>query len=145
MHGAATRVSVADTAFAARQPQWDFDAIGQWTDPAESAQHIAWVRALWDEIEPNLQATAYVNHLSPDDRPEKVRASFGENYERLCELNRAPHIDRPLPELSLEHVAQFVEQRLRRDDDMLADTVFEEFVAGAAGDQRRDQHVRVEQ
>lgn len=66
--------------------------------------------------------------------------------ERLREqLSRAPHIGRPLSELSLEHVAKFVEQRLRRDDDMLADAVFEEFLAGAAGDQRRDQHVRVEQ
>ena len=32
MHGAATRVPVDDTAFAARRPQWDFDAIGQWTE-----------------------------------------------------------------------------------------------------------------
>jgi len=47
MHGAATRVPVAETAFAARRPQWDFDAIGQWTDGARSAEHIAWVRALW--------------------------------------------------------------------------------------------------
>jgi FAD/FMN-containing dehydrogenase len=88
MHGAATRVPASNTAFAARQPQWDFDAIGQWTEPAESARHISWVRALWDEIEPNLLATAYVNHLSPDDRPEKVRASFGENYGRLRQLKR---------------------------------------------------------
>jgi len=88
MHGAATRLPVSNTAFAARQPQWDFDAIGQWTEPAESTRHITWVRALWDEIEPNLLATAYVNHLSPDDRPEKVRASFGENYGRLRQLKR---------------------------------------------------------
>ena len=26
------------------------------------------------------------NHLAEDDRPEKVRASFGENYGRLREL-----------------------------------------------------------
>jgi hypothetical protein len=88
MHGAATRVPVDDTAFAARRPQWDFDAIGQWADPAESSRHIAWVRDFWHEIEPNLEATAYVNHLSADDRPEKVRASFGQNYERLCQVKR---------------------------------------------------------
>jgi len=27
-----------------------------------------------------------VNHLAADDRPEKVRASFGENYGRLRAL-----------------------------------------------------------
>jgi len=86
MHGAATRVSPTQTAFAARRPQWDFDAIGQWTDAAQSPQHIAWVRRLWEQLEPHLQGSAYVNHLAADDRPEKVRASFGTNYARLREL-----------------------------------------------------------
>ena len=86
VHGAATRVSPTATAFAARRPQWDFDAIGQWTDAAQSPQHIAWVRKLWERLEPHLQGSAYVNHLAADDRPEKVRASFGANYARLREL-----------------------------------------------------------
>jgi FAD/FMN-containing dehydrogenase len=89
MHGAATRVPPTATAFAARRAQWDFDAIGQWTDAAQSPQHIAWVRALWGQLEPHLQGSAYVNHLAADDRPEKVRASFGENYARLRELKAA--------------------------------------------------------
>jgi hypothetical protein len=86
MHGAPTRVSPTETAFAARRRQWDFDAIGQWTDAAESSKHVAWVRALWDRMEPELEGSAYVNHLAEDDRPEKVRASFGENYARLRQL-----------------------------------------------------------
>jgi len=86
MHGAATRVSSAATAFAPRRAQWDFDAIGQWADAGESTKHIAWVRALWSKLEPHLQGSAYVNHLAADDRPEKVRASFGENYGRLRAL-----------------------------------------------------------
>ena len=52
----------------------------------QSAQHIAWVRALWSRLEPHLQGSAYVNHLAEDDRPEKVRASFGQNYGRLRQL-----------------------------------------------------------
>ena len=86
MHGAATRVSPTATAFAPRRTQFDFDAIGQWTDAAESSKHTAWVRALWSKLEPHLQGNAYVNHLAADDRPEKVRASFGENYARLRAL-----------------------------------------------------------
>jgi FAD/FMN-containing dehydrogenase len=89
MHGAATRVPPTATAFAARRPQWDFDAIGQWTDGGESAEHTAWVRALWTRLEPHLEGSAYINHLAADDRPEKVRASFGENYGRLRELKAA--------------------------------------------------------
>jgi FAD/FMN-containing dehydrogenase len=89
MHGAATRVPASETAFAARRPQWDFDAIGQWTDHAESGKHTAWVRELWNRLERHLEGSAYVNHLAEDDRPEKVRASFGQNYGRLRELKSA--------------------------------------------------------
>ena len=88
MHGAAARISPTETAFAARRAQWDFDAVGQWANGAESAQHIQWVRSLWDTIEPELQGTAYINHLSQDDKPEKVRASYGSNFARLREIKR---------------------------------------------------------
>jgi hypothetical protein len=37
---------------------------------------------------PLISGSAYVNHLAGDERPEKVRASFGANYERLSALKR---------------------------------------------------------
>jgi FAD/FMN-containing dehydrogenase len=86
VHGAATRVPATATAFSARRPLWDFDIIGQWADAAESNGHIAWVRALWDRLEPELLGTVYINHMAADDKPEKMRASYGENYARLREL-----------------------------------------------------------
>ena len=86
MHGAATRVPVSKTAFSARRPQWDFDAIGQWVDGEQSATHIGWLRSIWSRVEPHLQGSVYINHVAADDLPEKVRASFGENYQRLREL-----------------------------------------------------------
>ena len=86
MHGAGIRVPVGETAFSARRAQWDFDAIGQWTDAAESATHIAWVREAWAKFEQHLQGRVYINHVADDDKPEKVRASFGENHARLREI-----------------------------------------------------------
>jgi hypothetical protein len=86
MHGAATRPLPTETAFAARRAQWDFDAIGQWADGTTSLQHVAWVRQVWSRFEPHLLGKAYVNHLAADDRPEVVRASFGENYTRLRQI-----------------------------------------------------------
>ena len=86
MHGAATRVDTEATAFAARRTQWDFDAIGQWAEPSESQQHIAWVRTLWDSLQPHLEGSAYVNHIALDDAPEKIRASYGTNHGRLSQL-----------------------------------------------------------
>jgi hypothetical protein len=86
LHGAITRVPASATAFGARKAQWDFDAIGQWTERSESATHIAWVRDIWGQLEPHLQGSAYINHIAADDQPEKIRASFGENHRRLREI-----------------------------------------------------------
>lgn len=86
VHGAATRVKPSDTAFSARNAQWDFDAIGQWADGAESATHIAWLKDVWAQAEPHLKGTVYINHVAADDKPEKVRASYGENHARLRAL-----------------------------------------------------------
>jgi FAD/FMN-containing dehydrogenase len=88
LHGAATRVRPEATAFAARRALWDFDVIGQWAEGAESSRHVAWVRELWGRLEPHVEGSGYVNHLAEDDRPEKVRASYGENYQRLRELKK---------------------------------------------------------
>lgn len=86
VHGAAANVAADATAFSARRRTWDFDIIGQWTDPAESDGHIAWVRTQWERLEPELLGSVYVNHMMGDDRPERVRASYGENYARLREI-----------------------------------------------------------
>ena len=61
MHGAATRVPVDATAFSARRPLWDFDAVGQWTEVTESDDHTSWVRTAWD-----------VTHPAPDKRQRLV-------------------------------------------------------------------------
>jgi FAD/FMN-containing dehydrogenase len=76
------------TAFGLRQEQWDFNVISQWTEARETDAQIAWTRELWSRLEPLISGSAYVNHLAGDDRPEKVRASFGANYERLSALKR---------------------------------------------------------
>lgn len=86
LHGAGVRVAPGETAFSARCAQWDLDVIGQWTDPSESDRHVAWVRDVWSQIEPRVATASYINHISADDQPEKIRASYGTNYERLRQL-----------------------------------------------------------
>lgn len=86
LHGAGARVPATSTAFSARRVQWDFDAIGQWAEGTQSPTHIAWVRDTWKRVEPHLKGSVYINHVAADDLPEKVRASFGDNYQRLRQL-----------------------------------------------------------
>jgi FAD/FMN-containing dehydrogenase len=88
IHGAATRVPASATAVGLRGNKWDVNVISQWTDPAESPQHITWTRELWGQIEPLISGSAYVNHIAGDDQPQKIRSSFGANYERLVALKQ---------------------------------------------------------
>ena len=83
LHGVGARVPAEATAFSARRTLWDVDAIGQWADGSDSDGHIATVRSAWDQMHPHLEGSSYINHLSIDDRPETVRASYGSNLERL--------------------------------------------------------------
>ena len=88
MHGAATRVP-ADATPSPRGGAMGFRRHRAVGGRCRVGGHIAWVRAVWDAHEPHLEGSAYVNHLAEDDRPEKVRASYGENYARLRQAKAA--------------------------------------------------------
>jgi FAD/FMN-containing dehydrogenase len=88
IQGAATRVPPEATAFALREPLWDVNVVAQWLEDADSDRHIAWVRDVWGRVEPLTGERVYINHFAGDDRPERVRASYGRNYERLVALKR---------------------------------------------------------
>ena len=83
IHGAVTRVPPAATAFGARRAQWDISAIAQWLDQADTTRHLGWTRELWATVEPLTTGNAYINHIAGDDRAERIRSSYGSNYERL--------------------------------------------------------------
>jgi len=88
MHGAAARVPSDATAFALRRFQWDLNIVAQWIDPAQSEACIGWVRQVWAQMEPLTSGSAYINHIAGDDQPEKVRASYGTNYDKLVALKQ---------------------------------------------------------
>jgi FAD/FMN-containing dehydrogenase len=86
--GAATRVDPEATAFALREPLWDVNVVAQWIEDADSERCIDWVRQVWGRVEPLTGGRVYINHFAGDDRPERVRASYGPNYERLVAIKR---------------------------------------------------------
>ena len=87
VNGAATRVPAEETAFGLRDALWNLDVIGQWTDPADAARHVPWVRECWKALDAHSTGGVYVNHLGGDE-PERVRDAFGQNYARLVEVKQ---------------------------------------------------------
>ena len=86
--GAVRRVKPADTAFWTRDASFMLSIDGNWTDPSEREQHVAWVRQAWDRLQPHSTGAVYLNFMGEEtqDSDALVRSAFGDNYERLVEL-----------------------------------------------------------
>jgi FAD/FMN-containing dehydrogenase len=83
--GAAGRNGEASSAFGHRSKEFDVGLMPQWTDPAEDRLHMDWARSASDALEPFANGGYYANFLA-DERPDVVRAAFGENYDRLAKI-----------------------------------------------------------
>jgi FAD/FMN-containing dehydrogenase len=85
MHGAASRVPAADTAFGLRRVHYSVNIVAAWNHPDLSQQCIAWARGFSAALESFGASDSYVNYLG-EEGAAAVRASYGVNYERLAAL-----------------------------------------------------------
>ena len=87
LRGAASRVGVDATAFPHRAAQYDFLILAQWADRRDSERNIAWARDSFAAMQPHLEDAVYVNNLGTEG-PDRVRAAYGPNHQKLAELKR---------------------------------------------------------
>jgi FAD/FMN-containing dehydrogenase len=87
MHGVASRVSAAETAFGLRRVHYSVNIVAAWSDPSMTEKCIAWARGLSSQLESLGASDSYVNYLG-EEGAAAVRASYGVNYERLAQLKK---------------------------------------------------------
>jgi hypothetical protein len=87
-HGAATRVSVGDTAFPLRADGYNLLIVSEWMNPAETDINIAWARETYVAMKPFMAAASYVNYMAGDETGDPVAEAYGPNSARLKELKR---------------------------------------------------------
>jgi FAD/FMN-containing dehydrogenase len=86
IQGAVTRVPKADTAFPLRERGFDFFVTAGWQDEAQRAAAEEWIGRAWEAVRPRTRG-AYVNLLEAEG-DERVRAAYGDSYERLRAVKR---------------------------------------------------------
>ena len=86
--GSMARVDESSTVLGHRQCKWNFHGIGVWEDPAENDVHIEWARTFSDAMQPHATAGVYLNYTS-DEGLDRVRATYGDRYERIVAVKRA--------------------------------------------------------
>ena len=83
MGGAIARVAPDATAFPHRDAGWLINIPGSWTDPADTADEITWVRETFAAIQPFTAGGAYANFMDDDDPSD---AAYGSTWQRLREV-----------------------------------------------------------
>ena len=87
-HGEVTRIGVSETAVPHREPGFNLLITSVWTDPAATAENVAWTRESFDALGPHLAARRWLNYLGSEDDADAVRNAYGPNYDRLAEAKR---------------------------------------------------------
>jgi FAD/FMN-containing dehydrogenase len=88
MGGAVGRVDRDATAYNYRDASYNFLIVGIWPEAAEDARNFAWIRGLWQAMQPVATGHIYVNYES-DVGADRVQAAYGPaKYARLAALKR---------------------------------------------------------
>ena len=86
--GAVSRVSNDQTAFSGRDAPYSFLIVSVWPDATQSAQNVQWTDEYWQAMQPFASGGVYGNYLG-EEGPERVKAAYGRNYDRLVALKSA--------------------------------------------------------
>src|SRR5882757_4359015 len=83
--GAAHDVDASDTAWAYRDAKWGSVFAGVDNDPANAEKIGRWCVEYFEALHPYSAGGAYVNMMM-DEGQERVRTSYGVNYDRLSQI-----------------------------------------------------------
>ncbi len=85
INGAAHRPAKDAMAFHYRDANFAEVIVGVDPDPANNERMIAWARNYWLALHPYSAGGGYINMMMGEG-DEQVRASYGENYDRLAQI-----------------------------------------------------------
>jgi len=87
INGAAHKVGKNDTPWAYRGTNWAQVIVGVDPDPANKEKITTWTKEYYDAIHPYSAGGAYINFMMAEGQ-DRVKASYGDNYERLVEIKK---------------------------------------------------------
>jgi FAD/FMN-containing dehydrogenase len=84
--GAVHRPDGGDTAWNTRDATWSMAIVAVGTDPGKTGELKRWATDYWNAVHPYNLAGAYPNFMMDDEGDARLRASFGDSYDRLASL-----------------------------------------------------------
>jgi hypothetical protein len=75
-----------DGAVGNRDATYAMVVVGGWRpDDGDGKRHVAWVRSAWEKLRRFSTGGDYINFQTADEGEERIRASYGQNFNRLAE------------------------------------------------------------
>ncbi|MGE3873763.1 MAG: FAD-binding oxidoreductase [Parvibaculaceae bacterium] len=85
--GAVRRVGKSDTAWNERDATWCMVIAGVDEDPQKAGELTRWTKGYWEAVQPfSRNGGGYVNFMMDDGDERRLKATYGENYDRLVAL-----------------------------------------------------------
>jgi FAD/FMN-containing dehydrogenase len=86
--GAVHRMAKDSTAWSCRDAAWSMVIAGIDPDPAKAPELKRWAQAYWKALHPFNLEGAYANFMMDDEGEARVKAAYGENYDRLARVKK---------------------------------------------------------
>jgi FAD/FMN-containing dehydrogenase len=86
--GAVHRKASGETAWNCRDATWSMVIAGVDADPGKAPALKKWAKDYWEAVHPFNLGGAYPNFMMGDEGQERLKATFGDNYERLAALKK---------------------------------------------------------
>ena len=86
LDGALNRLPEDHSAVGNRNTLWVLNITASWERPEDDKINIEWARSTWRAMRQFSTGGTYVNFLTEEEGDERIRAAYGNNYQRLAEV-----------------------------------------------------------
>ncbi len=84
--GAVRRIGRNDTAWNTRDATWSMVIAGIDPNPQQAGEITRWTKGYWDAVHRFSGSGGYINFMMEDGDDGRLRATYGDNFERLVAL-----------------------------------------------------------
>ena len=86
--GAAHKISDDAMAWNERKARFSSVIVGIDDDPENVEAITSWAKSYWEELHPHSTGGGYINFLMGDEGDERVRATYGGNFDKLASIKK---------------------------------------------------------
>ncbi|HEX2225684.1 MAG TPA: FAD-binding oxidoreductase [Candidatus Binatia bacterium] len=84
--GQLNRMAEDHSAAGNRDSAWVLNIAASWEKAEDDNTNVEWARAAWRDMRSFSTGGTYVNFLTEEEGDERIRAAYGNNYQKLAEI-----------------------------------------------------------